>query len=79
MTRPHSLDIGCVGPAGPEPRDADLPSFRQNANLHYITVNDYKILDENETLTGDDVLPGLQIPIADIFGELDRQPPQADS
>jgi len=42
-------------------------------------VNDYKILDENETLTGDDVLPGLQIPIADIFGELDRQPPQADS
>ena len=55
-----------------------MVDIRERTIAVYTTVNDYEILDENETLTGCDVLPGLQIPIADIFGELDRQPPQSD-
>ena len=55
-----------------------MVDLRERTIAVYTTVNDYKILDENDTLTGCDVLPDLRIPIADIFGELDRQPPQAD-
>jgi Uma2 family endonuclease len=54
-----------------------MVDLRERTIAVYTTVNDYEILDESETLTGCDVLPGLRIPIADIFGELDRQPPQA--
>ena len=41
----------------------------------YTTINDYVILDESQTLTGHNVLPGLEIRLADVFGELDRRPP----
>ncbi len=31
-----------------------------------------RVLDESQTLDGGDVLPGFALPLADLFGELDR-------
>jgi len=52
---------------------------RERSVAVYTTINDYVILDESQTLTGLDVLPGLEIRLADIFGELDRRPPSRES
>ena len=48
---------------------------RERSVAVYTTINDYVILDESQTLTGHNVLPGLEIRLADVFGELDRRPP----
>lgn len=52
---------------------------RERSVAVYTTINDFVILDESQTLTGHNVLPGLEIPLADVFGELDRQPPSSGS
>ncbi len=39
----------------------------------YTGLNDMTLLGENDTLDGGDVLPGFSIPLAELFGELDRQ------
>jgi len=41
----------------------------------YTGITDCAVLDETEVLQGHDVLPGLQILLADLFAELDRHPP----
>lgn len=46
---------------------------RERSVAVYTTINDYVILDESQILTGHDVLPGLEIRLADVFGELDRR------
>lgn len=50
---------------------------RERTVAVYTTISDYVILDESQTLTGHDVLPGLEIRLADVFAELDRRPPSA--
>jgi len=52
---------------------------RERSVAVYTTVNDYVILDESQTLNGHNVLPGLEIRLADVFGELDRRPPSSGS
>lgn len=41
----------------------------------YTSVSEYQILDESRILTGHNILPGLEIRLADVFAELDRRPP----
>ena len=48
---------------------------RERSVAVYTSINDYEILDENQVLTAGEVLPGLQINLAEVFGELDRKPP----
>lgn len=49
--------------------------IRERSVAVYTAVNDYVILDDSQTLTGHNVLPGLEIPLAVVFAELDRRPP----
>ncbi len=46
---------------------------RERSVAVYTTINDYVILDESQILKAHDVLPGLEIRLADVFGELDRR------
>ena len=39
----------------------------------YKSVESHQILGEQETLTGATVLPEFELPVADIFAELDRK------
>lgn len=48
---------------------------RERTVAVYTSASEYQILDESQMLTGHDVLPGLEIPLADVFAELDRCPP----
>lgn len=50
---------------------------RERTVTVYTAMHDYVILGESQILTGHDVLPGLEIRLADVFGELDRRPPSA--
>jgi Uma2 family endonuclease len=43
----------------------------------YTDINKVQILEETETISGGDVLPGMVISLAEVFGELDRQQPEA--
>lgn len=42
----------------------------------YTDIMKYEMFDENAQLSGGDILPGLAIPLSEVFGELDRQRPQ---
>ncbi|MEL6895885.1 MAG: Uma2 family endonuclease, partial [Planctomycetota bacterium] len=42
----------------------------------YTSIPDVKVLDESAILSGGDVLPGLNIQLQQLFGELDRQRPR---
>jgi Uma2 family endonuclease len=48
---------------------------RERTVAVYTSASEYQILDESQILTGHDVLPGLEIHLADVFAELDRCPP----
>ena len=48
---------------------------RERTVAVYTSINDYEILDEDQVLSGHDVLPELEIPLANVFAELDRHPP----
>lgn len=48
---------------------------RERTVAVYTSAREYQILDESQTLTGHNVLPGLEIHLADVFAELDRCPP----
>jgi len=41
----------------------------------YSEIMRYDVLDEQAVLSGGDILPGLQISLSQLFGELDRRPP----
>ena len=41
----------------------------------YTSITEYSIIDDSGILSGRDVLPGLEIELAELFAELDRQPP----
>lgn len=41
----------------------------------YTDIMKYEMFDENAQLSGGDILPGLVIPLSEVFGELDRQRP----
>ncbi|MEZ6127655.1 MAG: Uma2 family endonuclease [Planctomycetaceae bacterium] len=47
---------------------------RERTVAVYTSATSYRILNEDQILTGGDILPGLEIRLADVFGELDRQP-----
>jgi Uma2 family endonuclease len=49
---------------------------RERTVAVYTAINDYEILDEAQTLGGGEVLPGLEISLAQVFGELDRRKPE---
>ena len=38
----------------------------------YHTAGEFKVIDQAGTLTGGDVLPGFELPLGDLFAELDR-------
>lgn len=42
----------------------------------YTDIMKYKIFDEDAQLSGGDILPGLMIPLSEVFGELDRKRPE---
>lgn len=42
----------------------------------YTDIMKYEMFDESAQLGGGDILPGLLIPLSEVFGELDRQRPQ---
>ena len=48
---------------------------RERTVAVYTSASEYQMLDERQILTGHDVLPGLEINLADVFAELDRCPP----
>lgn len=48
---------------------------RERTVAVYTSITDYTIIDENGKLSGSDVLPGLEIDLAELFAELDRHPP----
>lgn len=52
---------------------------RERTVAVYRKINEPVILDESQTLTGHDVLPGLEIRLAEVFAELDRRPPSTGS
>ncbi|MEZ6137813.1 MAG: Uma2 family endonuclease [Pirellulaceae bacterium] len=41
----------------------------------YTDITRHEVLDEDATLMGQDILPGLAIPLNEVFGELDRCQP----
>jgi len=43
----------------------------------YTDITKYDVFDEDATLSGGDILPGLQISLSQVFGELDRRRPEA--
>jgi len=43
----------------------------------YTDITKYDLFDEDATLSGGDILPGLQISLNEVFGELDRRRPEA--
>jgi len=43
----------------------------------YTDITKYDMFDEHATLSGGDILPGLQISLSEVFGELDRRRPEA--
>jgi Uma2 family endonuclease len=47
---------------------------RERSVAVYTSITDYVVLDDAQTLSGSDVLPGLEIDLAQLFAELDRQP-----
>lgn len=51
---------------------------RERTVAVYTSITDYVILDEDGSLDGGDVLPGLKISLAEVFAELDRRPPPSD-
>lgn len=56
-------------------RQVWLVDPRERTVAVYTSITKYEILDESQTLSGGDLLPGLQIELARVFGELDRQAP----
>ena len=48
---------------------------RERTVAVYTSITDYSIIDDSGKLSGRDVLPGLEIELAELFAELDRQPP----
>ena len=48
---------------------------RERTVAVYTSASEYQILDESQMLIGHDVLPGLEIRLAEVFAELDRCPP----
>ena len=48
---------------------------RERTVAVYTSITDYSIIDDSGILSGQDVLPGLKIELAELFAELDRQPP----
>jgi Uma2 family endonuclease len=46
---------------------------RQRSVAIYTSSDEYTVLDETEKLTGGEVLPGLEIELAEQFAELDRK------
>jgi Uma2 family endonuclease len=51
-----------------------MVDLRQRSVAVYTSITDCAILDGHEKLSGGDVLPGLEIDLAELFSELDRQP-----
>jgi len=47
---------------------------RERSVAVYTSITDYVILDDAKKLSGGNVLPGLEIDLAELFAELDRQP-----
>jgi len=47
---------------------------RERTVAVYTSATAYTILNEDQTLTGGDILPGLEVCLAEVFGQLDRQP-----
>ena len=43
----------------------------------YTDITKYDLFDEDAMLSGGDILPGLQISLKEVFGELDRRRPEA--
>lgn len=41
----------------------------------YSDITQYELFDETQSLSGGDILPGLQISLSELFGELDRTRP----
>ena len=48
---------------------------RERTVAAYTSITDYSIIDDSGKLSGRDVLPGLEIELAELFAELDRKPP----
>jgi len=51
---------------------------RQRTVAIYTSVTSFEIFNEDQNLNGGDILPGLSISLAEVFGELDRQQPDAE-
>lgn len=41
----------------------------------YSDITQYELFDETQSLSGGDILPGLQVSLSELFGELDRRRP----
>ncbi len=49
---------------------------RERSVAVYTSITDYSIIADSGKLSGGDVLPGLEINLAELFAELDRCPPE---
>ena len=48
---------------------------RERTVAVYSSVTEYRIFNEDQSVGGGEMLPGLEVNLAELFGELDRQPP----
>lgn len=52
---------------------------RERTVAVYSSVTEYRIFNEDQIVSGGELLSGLEISLAELFGELDRQPPEGHS
>ena len=52
----------------------ELVDPRERSVAVFTSITDYVVLDDTQTLTGGDVLSGLEVDLAKLFAELDRRP-----
>jgi|JI6StandDraft_1071083.scaffolds.fasta_scaffold37605_4 Uma2 family endonuclease len=59
-------------------RQVWMVDINQRTVAVYHDITKYEVLNETRSLVGGDVLPGFEISLAELFGELDRTSPTAN-
>jgi Uma2 family endonuclease len=58
-------------------RQVWMVDINQRTVAVYHDITKYEVLNETHSLVGGDVLPGFEVSLAELFGELDRTSPTA--
>jgi Uma2 family endonuclease len=58
-------------------RQVWMVDINQRTVAVYHDITKYEVLNETQSLVGGDALPGFEVSLAELFGELDRTSPTA--